>query len=274
MTTQKWNTPNSERQQIFCHHQKLPVGIEDSGPQSNNRDTLNMPVAMEDLVRSGRITETDVYDVPDGEMDDIPDKDFYKARIHKLRKIVWMQGYVAPASGVSPLVMKDCFEALYQDILEHSNLWFGTIFPKNFVHALSTASALGTLCTIHRQAGRVEECLQVMKVYMRVLRIYQQYVKKSKDPEDKSECAMVTYKANLIRINLGVQLEDREMAVTAFRDVLAYEQDGGALQNYLGVVRGFFPSYGPNYDDVSDANMYKVARFVAFTSGAVPQGTK
>ena len=64
---------------------------------------VDNPELTRSLVRSGDFKETDAYAVPDGEMDDIPDKDFYRARIHKLRNTIWMQGFVAPAYGKSPV---------------------------------------------------------------------------------------------------------------------------------------------------------------------------
>ena len=61
--------------------------------------------------------------------------------------------------------------------------------------------------------------MEVMPAYMVVLKRYQQMTKGR-----GIECQGLTYKADLIRIMCGVQLPDKQMAVQAFRDAVAYEK--------------------------------------------------
>ena len=119
--------------------------------------------------------------------------------------------------------------------MDHRDIWFDEIFRvpnnPNPVHAERTTGILGTLCTILRQRGDLDECMKVMTTYMEVLKLYQQMTDEWEEAGEDGNgtmrncCDGLTYKANLIRINCGVQLKDADMAVKAFRDVVAYEKD-------------------------------------------------
>lgn len=119
------------------------------------------------------------------------------------------------------------YRDLYEDIMEHYDLWFDKLFHVDTddpTPAEFTTGILGTLCTILRQRGDLQECAEVMKTYMAVLKRYQQMTEGCGDKAQVDCCEGLTFKANIIRLNLGVQIEDKEMAMTAFHDVVRYEK--------------------------------------------------
>ena len=71
--------------------------------------------------------------------------------------------------------MNDTTE-IYDDIIEHYDIWFDKLYNvdnPNPTHAEFSTGILGTLCTILRQRGELEECSKVMVTYMEVLKRYQ-----------------------------------------------------------------------------------------------------
>ena len=119
------------------------------------------------------------------------------------------------------------YRDLYDDIMEHYDLWFDKLFHVDTddpTPAEFTTGILGTLCTILRQRGDLQECSEVMKTYMAVLKRYQQMTEGCGSKAQVDCCEGLTFKANIIRLNLGVQIEDKEMAMTAFHDVVRYEK--------------------------------------------------
>jgi hypothetical protein len=63
-------------------------------------------------------------------------------------------------------------------------------------------------------------------------------------PAQVNCCEGLTFKANLIRLNHGVQLADKQMAMKAFHDVVAYEKKEKAA--------GRFDEDGPDFDGVME----------------------
>ena len=59
------------------------------------------------------------------------------------------------------------YRALYDDICAHHDIWFDKLFNvdnDNHTRAEFATGILGTLCTILRQRGEINECNEVMKV--------------------------------------------------------------------------------------------------------------
>ena len=108
---------------------------------------------------------------------------------------------------------------------------------------------------------------------MEVLGRYQQMTKGCGRQAQIDCCEILTYKANIIRINLGSQLPDMRMTTKAFRDVIAHERKYKALGKYDtetepdfdGTMEMFF---GHNrYDQVSDQDLFKA--FVYMNSESI-----
>jgi hypothetical protein len=172
------------------------------------------------------------------------------------------------------------YRDLYKDILKYHDIWFDKLFNvdnENPTHAEFTTGILGTLCTILRQRGDLEECTEVMKTYMAVLKRYQQMTEGCGVQAQIKCCEGLTFKANLIRCNLGVQIKDKEMAVRAFRDVVRYEKKEKAAGRYDvdeapdmdGMCEMFFGH--TDYDRVDDEEIYQVLSFMNESSNDGPQ---
>ena len=127
------------------------------------------------------------------------------------------------------------YRALYDDIQKHHDVWFDKLFnvdnPKP-THAEFATGILGTLCTILRQRGDIKGCAEVMPTYMAVLKRYQQMTEGCGSAAQINCCEGLTYKANIIRINLGVQLPDKQMTTQAFHEAVAFEKKEKALGRY------------------------------------------
>lgn len=90
------------------------------------------------------------------------------------------------------------------------------------------------------------------------------FTKRCGRPATIACCEGLTYKANIIRINLGVQLPDMKMTVQAFHDAVAFERKEKALGRYDvdtepdndGVMEMWFGH--TDYDKVTDEDIFKV----------------
>ena len=112
---------------------------------------------------------------------------------------------------------------------------------ENPVHCERTVGILGTLCTILRQRGELSRCMRVMPLYMEVLGRYKQQTEGCNNQAQIDCCNGLEYKANLIRINCGIQLRNQRMAMEALRSVISYEQNEKA--------RGTYPEGDDSYPD-------------------------
>ncbi|KAL7491697.1 hypothetical protein ACHAWT_000990 [Skeletonema menzelii] len=199
-----------------------------------------------------------------------------EAKLIADRRMVLQQAHLrfsclARMSYNSGLDFERYYRDLYEDILKYHDVWFDKLFNVDNVDptpAEFTTGILGTLCTILRQRGDLEECTEVMKTYMAVLKRYQQMTEGCGSKAQVDCCEGLTFKANIIRLNLGVQIEDRAMAMTAFHDVVRYEKKEKAAGRYDvdnspdmdGILESFF---GHNdYDSIDDDDIYMVLSFM------------
>ena len=178
---------------------------------------------------------------------------------------------LARASYNSGLDFERYYRDLYNDIQEHHDVWFDKMFNvdnPNTTHAEYTTGILGTLCTILRQRGDLDECQEVMKTYMAVLKRFQQMSEGCGIYAQIACCEALTFKANIIRINLGAQIGDKEMAMTAFHAVVKYEKKEKAAGRYGaeddpdfdGLLAMFFGH--DDYDIIDDDDIYNVLRYM------------
>lgn len=168
------------------------------------------------------------------------------------------------------------YRDLHDDIEKHKDVWFDKIFnidSENPFHCERTVGILGTLCTILRQRGDLPGCMRVMPLYMEVLGRYKQQTEgPGRNNQAQIDCYNgLEYKANLIRINCGIQLRDQGMAMKALRSVISYEQNEKA--------RGTYPEGDDSYpdfdfvlsmlighnrfDEVTDDILFKALRFTS-----------
>mmetsp|Transcript_25396 Transcript_25396/g.54946 ORF Transcript_25396/g.54946 Transcript_25396/m.54946 type:complete len:507 (+) Transcript_25396:78-1598(+) len=241
------------------------------------------------MLRSGEVTEDQITCVVQDDFSLPADCDDPAAfvRSYRDRLIVLKQAhlrfeFLARAYGQSNLEFERYYRDLYDDIIAHRNIWFDVIFSAdnsvNPVHAERTTGILGTLCTILRQRGDLEGCMEIMPTYMAVLERYQQMTDGCGRPSQVECCEGLTYKANLIRINCGVQLPDQKMAVRAFRDAIAYEKklkalgqyDVDSMPDFDGVMEVFF--HHKRYEEVPDDDIFKALTFFGEGRDPAPAG--
>lgn len=207
----------------------------------------------------------------------------YRERIGVLQQAHLRFDVLAKAYGQSSLEFERHYRDLYEDVVAHQDVWFGSIFDPtdpsvNPIHAERATGILGTLCTVLRQRGDLEGCMKVMPTYMEVLGRYQQMTDGCDDPKQIECCDGLTYRANLIRVNCGCQLPDQNMTVQAFRGIVAYEKkykalgqyDADAMPDYDGVFRAFFQH--DRYDEVSDDDIFKALTFFGKDQDPAPAG--
>ena len=191
---------------------------------------------------------------------------YYADRIVKLQQANLRFNGMFRSSNESSLEFERYYQDLYKDIMDHRDIWFDEIFRVgNPVHghignALHHPAPKGGSRQmyeghddVHGGAEAVsDECEEVGE---------------DDDGTMRNCCGGLTYKANLIRINCGVQLNDADMAVKAFRDVVAYEKDLKAkgkfvddnMADYDMVFASFFDSN--DYEKVSDEDIFKALTF-------------
>ena len=142
------------------------------------------------------------------------------------------------------------FRNFYDDIVSDHATWIAFFRrPGNIEHSEHSCGMLGTLATIYRQRGEIELAATVLLgVYQDVLTIYTTHCSlagaraRGLSAIDRGEemcCDSLTFKFNLIKNNLGIQLEQWEWMPQIFRDLASYEVKYGKTfdeQMYAFVV--------------------------------------
>eukprot|EP00985_Skeletonema_marinoi_P016042 scaffold8511_cov134-Skeletonema_marinoi.AAC.1 len=254
------------------------VGGGGGGQLSNNNELDSDRLAR--MVESGDISTDRILFACPQDVDIAPGADFQsaidEAKLIADRRMVLQQahlrfGTLSRVSYNSGLDFERYYRDLYEDIQKYHDVWFDKLFNvdnPNPTHAEFTTGILGTLCTILRQRGDLEECAEIMKTYMAVLKRYQQQTEGCGVAAQVDCCEGLTFRANLIRCNLGVQLGDKEMAMTAFHDVVKYEKKEKAAGRYTddscpdldGMLECFFGHR--DYDRIDDDDIFNALTFM------------
>lgn len=83
---------------------------------------------------------------------------------------------------------------------------------------------LGTLATILRQRGEVDECLEILELDAKVLEFYQQASSLPRTPQGQIDCCRgLTYKYHQIKVNAHNQKGHKKEAVASFKECVKYE---------------------------------------------------
>lgn len=167
------------------------------------------------------------------------------------------------------------YHQLYEDIRDNPSIWFDQVFPRDAMYAEWTLKIVGTLATIRRQRGQVQDCLDILKLDVRVLKVYQSMVKDIKDQDVKDCCVALTYRYHLICQNAHTQAGNMQEAVQAFRDLARAEienpeneqlahQNVWLLQEYFD-----FPEYitQDQVDALSDARIWSFLKLTTEEPG-------
>lgn len=204
--------------------------------QGNHKHPL--PQGLIDQFRNGEISESQIYHMPSLSNDMAPSHLSMREQTVFLAQNIQPRMKILSAAHVqfevmcqlkrtSNLESERHYQALYKDICEHKDLWFDYIFrleTREPMHCERCTGMLGTLCTILRQRGDFEECIKVMELYTEVLQRYEQMTaRRGVHPDQVVCCKGLAYKYNLIRINLGVQTNQRDWLIDSFRKAVAYE---------------------------------------------------
>jgi hypothetical protein len=128
------------------------------------------------------------------------------------------------------------YRAYYDDLVVDRSIWMAFFDERdNYQHAEHTCGILGTLATIYRQRGALQECEDVLDMEVEVLKRYKRYNQGA--PTARIVCCdELEHKMNVIRYNLCFQLERFDACVPLHRKLIDYELKYNLdfeAQNYL-----------------------------------------
>ena len=217
--------------------------------------------------RDIRMTVDDEVVVPPSACTDLPSilrhVQLQAQSVQKLKQAQLKMFVLSKVRGNSVFMYEKEYRALYDDIVAHRDVWFDSLFL-NEEHASHATPILGVLCTIYRQRGDLQSCMEVMPTYMAVLEAYGKSIDRS-DADSLWNFHGLVMKAGLIRMNCGIQLRDKAMAVDAFRSVVAFEREAKAAGRYLesyadmAEVMGVFIGH-QRFNEVSDETIFNALR--------------
>jgi hypothetical protein len=158
---------------------------------------------------------------------------------------------------------------LFKDMKEHESVWLDEIFSSdgNYVLAERSCGILGTLATIQRSRGDLQDAQQTIQVYTKVLNVYQGMCDRCTVQEQKDCCEILTYKHDLVVSNTYQQLQLKDKCLPHFRRAVEYELRHVDLedQQFAFVVPYCLGANNPKYNpltipkfrDVSDSKVWK-----------------
>ena len=115
------------------------------------------------------------------------------------------------------------YKAFYDDIVEDESIWMSFFeHPDNDEHAEHTCGILGTLATIYRQRGDLQNCEDVLDMWKKVFTPYRRNCYEY-HPIQIPCVDRLEFKANIIRLNLMFQTMRYDECVPIYRSLLQHE---------------------------------------------------
>ena len=115
------------------------------------------------------------------------------------------------------------YKDYYDDIVDNKTQWMQFFEIKDhYEHAEHTCGILGTLATIYRQRGSLEQCEKVLDMDHEVLLIYERH-SIGAVPGQVYCCEGLYFKYQIIRYNLLFQTRRYDECVKILREILGYE---------------------------------------------------
>ena len=127
--------------------------------------------------------------------------------------------------GVGNMRSESVYREYYDDLVADRATWLRFFeYKDNFQHAENTCGILGTLATIYRQRGWLEDCERVLDMESEVLVRYEQ-VSVGAEAAQVSCCQKLAYLYHIIRYNLCLQLERYSENIELYRKLALYEAE-------------------------------------------------
>ena len=131
---------------------------------------------------------------------------------------------VLGSNGTSWMKGERKYYAYYEDLMRDKDSWLQFLGEyDNNVFAERSCKVLGTLATILRQRGDVDECEVVLEMEGLILPLYERHAFASEGYSGLYLFEALEYKYNRIRYNLYFQTSRKERSVQLFRNLAAYE---------------------------------------------------
>jgi hypothetical protein len=117
------------------------------------------------------------------------------------------------------------YREYYDDIEDNTADWLKFFdVPDHYEHAEHTCGILGTLATIYRQRGALEDCEKVLDMEGRVMARYQRStVVNRASTATLTCCDELNFKYQIIRYNLYCQMERYDQCVMLYRELMSHE---------------------------------------------------
>ena len=114
---------------------------------------------------------------------------------------------------------------LFKEMKEHESVWLDEIFSSddNYVLAERSCAILGTLATIQRSRGDLQDAQRTIQVYTKVLNAYRGMCDRCTVQEQKDCCESLTYKHDLVVSNTYQELQVKDKCLPHFRRAVEYE---------------------------------------------------
>lgn len=115
------------------------------------------------------------------------------------------------------------YRAYYDDVVENESIWMRFFMhPDNDTHAEHTCGIFGTLATIYRQRGDLQNCEDVLDMEDKVITIYRRNCDEQ-NPDQMLCCDGLEFKYYMIRLNLMLQTKRYNDCVAIYPKLLNYE---------------------------------------------------
>lgn len=170
--------------------------------------------------------------------------------------------------------------SLYDDMVQHSGVWFGEIFVsvQNHVFLEQSCGIIGTLGSIQKKKGKFDKVQEIIAVYTKVMNAYRDMVTNHlsngiNGHMFKASMDSLTYKYDLLVSNTYQKLEEKEKCLPSFRRGVEYELKHNfsmEQQSLAFIIPGALGMNDPRYEpltlqklrDVSDDKCWEALLIV------------
>jgi hypothetical protein len=132
-------------------------------------------------------------------------------------------GFSSSGTGRGNFKGEGSYREFYDDLEDNKEQWMSFFdVAENYEHAEHSCGILGTLATVYRQRGALEDCEKVLDMEDQVLIRYQRASEGTCSAQVNC-CDTLTFKCQTIRYNMCFQTQRYEECYGLFRKLAAYE---------------------------------------------------
>ena len=143
--------------------------------------------------------------------------------LKQVATMAFMEGWSRSGEGLGNMKSERLYREYFDELVAERGTWLAFFEHRgNYQHAENTCGILGTLATIYRKRGALDECERVLDMEAEVLARYER-CSIGTEPAQVRCCEDLAYKYRVIRYNLCLQRGHFQDCIALYRELAGHE---------------------------------------------------